>query len=554
MPVIPDLTPTSGEWRPAAPSVSAAMAPGLAMSSIGDGIQDVGSVLGQIGDRVQKVRDDDAFTTANLAIMEADAEHQVFRAKNPDPGTWEQNRIEGLAKVREKTQDLPISTDARRQLDTFLDTTEAKSRFETKVSVAQYEVTKARQNTANLDLEYRRNGNFDAALALQHDAQKNGVYSPADAAANREDIQQEKATWQAKQADKALYNLIAQDPAHWLETHKETPKDMDPVRYRNAQKYAQETLHQVTVETVASVRDGITTGDIRSPQDIDHFASHLRPAVREQLKQDYLVMADQREDAFRRTPEYQNLTIGKISGMMGDYQQEAGDADVQYVKMDSLIRTLPDGPARSELESRIKSVREGKQFQIKTTTDAAMAEVDKIAQSGRFGNLRASGIRQQTTASAIEAGLLQDREKLALAGLDDAQSRSIATADRHALLNAGVDPSLAGTNEGRTALFKTYYSSSSSKSQADPYLASAFAAIHTGSPHFQSTDPELEKTAEKEREQALQTYGRVKANLAQWIQLNPKASLKETNDHLYQLSSSEIRSTAASQAIGSPPI
>ena len=308
------------------------------------------------------------------------------------------------------------------------------------------------------------------------------------------------------------------------------------------------------METVDSIRDGITTGDIRSPQDIDHFASHLRPAVREQLKQDYLAMADQKEAAFRRTPEYQNLTIGKISGMMNDYQQEAGDAEVQYVKMDSLVRTLPESPARSELESRLKAVREGKQFQIRTTTDAAMAEVDKIAQSGRFGNLHATGIRQQSTASAIETGLLQDREKLALAGMDDIQSRAISTADRHALLNAGVDPSLAGTNEGRTALFKAYYIPGSSKNQPDPHLASAFHAIHTGSPHFQSTDPELEKSAEKERGQAQQTYGRVKANLAQWLRLTPTASMKEINEQIYQLTGNELRSTAASQAIGSPPL
>ena len=62
------------------------------------------------------------------------------------------------------------------------------------------------------------------------------------------------------------------------------------------------------------------------------------------------------------SPEYQQQTVGKVSAMLADYKPDSENFDSAFVQMDSLVRTLPPGAVRDELERRIKDVREEKFF------------------------------------------------------------------------------------------------------------------------------------------------------------------------------------------------
>lgn len=212
MPVIPDLKATGGEWRPAIPSVSAAMAPGLATSDLGQSITSASQDVAKVVDRMHQMRNEDALVQARSDVMDAQTAHTAFRSQNPDPATWEADIQQRYGTIREKYNAFKLTDEGRHQLDNSLTTWTADALNTTRVDALKYEATRTRQNIANLDLKYRKTGNFKAARELQDKAVEVGVYTKVEGQVNHEDISREEVEFHKKSNFQSLYSQINFDP------------------------------------------------------------------------------------------------------------------------------------------------------------------------------------------------------------------------------------------------------------------------------------------------------------------------------------------------------
>lgn len=527
MPIIPELTGVAGEWRPAAPDLNSAMAPGEAMARAGRSVASVAGPLLAVQDKLQGIRDEDGFNQARIAIGQAKANHEEFRVKNPDQSTWAANMDNELSTARETIKALSLSPAARQKLDSQFSLWEADSKTGVQVDAAKYEVTRARQNLTNLDLQYRNNGDFTSSKALYEGAASKGLLTPEEAAAHLGDLEQEAKTYQLKQADKQQRIAIAEDPAHWIESNKTRPEGMDALQFEQYRDFARGALRQRTGETVDAIRDGMASGDIRTVEDIDHFASDLRPSVRALLKNDLLDMADASEKARRATPEYQEQTVGKVSALLVDYQPTADDFDAKFVEMDSLARTLPEGAVKSELQRRIKDVRDGKTTEIKTHADSAMAALDEAYKAGRFGKLW-DGTVEMPTARVINDGFLSDAGKLKSLGLSEDQVKPILEAKK---------------DSERLAAFRALgpFWSLRQNVTADKFTQSAAEAILNEQTTVKYLSPEAEDAAISAKLEAQMKFGRAKSVLADWLRRNPTADEKAIEDKVFSIGGEETR-------------
>ena len=100
MPIIPDYTPSQGNWNPSAPDPSVAALPGAALAGIGRDALGAADDVTDVGLKIKAVRDQDGLNKARLAFAQAKARHSEFRMRNPDQTTWAGNLTAEIAGAR----------------------------------------------------------------------------------------------------------------------------------------------------------------------------------------------------------------------------------------------------------------------------------------------------------------------------------------------------------------------------------------------------------------------------------------------------------------------
>ncbi len=226
MPIIPDIpTQTGSNFQPVAPSVSAAMAPGRALQSVGGGIQDAASNVSAIAQRRQAETDLAAKNRLRLAMQKAADEHQLFREENPDESTWEKDIDERLSRVKEAAAKENTSRQARQELDMMVDGWDSQYRNGTKTDAIQHRRAINRTEQTQLVEAYRRANRFDDARTVMQEGVSAGLFDKVEFEADMVDLEShEKSVQEREIATK--YELGAEDdPVSAIEVLSAKGKD-----------------------------------------------------------------------------------------------------------------------------------------------------------------------------------------------------------------------------------------------------------------------------------------------------------------------------------------
>lgn len=362
---IPGLRPTLVNMPEMNPEKAAE--PGVALGELAKGISSLSDSFRELAPRIQETENTKQVLDTRKGFRDDHAALQQQLAKEPD-----------------KTKRLKLIEQyemaSRRRLDSPGVRPEVRARMEDERAehVDNVRITE----TANMLSQTSREayeavgGNIDTAF---EDNDGDGLRRTLATARGGNLISEQEeqdvlARFETKQVrDQAVRDLHA-DPGGWLERNPRAGGKKEPVETRNDRKLAYSLIRQETARTTAEVSDAILSGRITDKEQIGLMSGRLRPAARERLMGAF----DQLLDTERHeSPVYQNQTIGEISEMLSGYRPDADDADERYVRMDLLLRTLPEGPARAELQGGLDRARDGTSFVPETPEQAAMALLDR---------------------------------------------------------------------------------------------------------------------------------------------------------------------------------
>lgn len=530
IPETPDLQPT----RVNMPEMTGRAPQAAALGDLAKSISNVGDAFAAHADRIDRIDQAGRESQIRNQLSEAYANHQIELEKNPDPASYLPKTQEFLQQQQSLLDSSDISPETKARLGIHFDDFATRARIDAAQGAARLANQRAGLAFANELDSAKSTGDRRAFEDAKQRAIQAGVLLPEKAAALDQDFQRTVVH------NDNLAHINA-DPNGWLQenpTDKPLP-DYNPIEWQKLQDYAQQRLRSHTYDAASKIQDAIVEGKITTPEQIDQYAADLRPSAREELKITLLKNADAADKSLRASPEYQAQTVGQVSAMLADYQPASDDFDRQFVQMDALTRTLPEGAVKAELQRRIKDVRDGKLSEIKTHADSAMAALDAAYKGGRFGKL-SDGTAEMTTARVLNDGFLTDQTKLASLGLTPDQIKSVTTAG-----------SPAKQLEAFRSLGPTW--NQRQNITADPFTAAAAEALLNEKTTVSYLSPEAEDEAISARIAAETKYGNAKTKLAEFLKINPNATPEQIDQKVFEIGGEETRRQLSSGMFAPKP-
>jgi len=311
---------------------------------------------------------------------------------------------------------------------------------------------------------------------------------------------------------------IETDPAVWLNDNTNPLPGYDMAEWNRLRSHARSVERQVTYEQSANVMDRIITGHISRPEQIEQEAAMLRPTERAKLT-DFLASYQRAEaDNLRHNPDWQAEQIGRFNALLADYVPVTGDSpDMPGVELNAIVKAMPDGPRKDDMERRVRAVLDNQQAEAKTALDLQLAEVTAAAKRGQFDPPTAEP-EEFDTDRALRDGWLSEANVQNLQGLGYSQNQAeeiVAEPDLNKRRNKFRE--LWQQRENKEATGRPWdeavkdalldgRSTFTLEAGADPDELSANRALRTGKIEIQMRDwarqhPELARDPEKIRAQ-----------------------------------------------------
>lgn len=522
MPLPPTRYIDAGPGVPMADN-SSSMAQAKAYANMGSTIAALGESGMAMAGRIRKIEETGKMS-ALFANMEKDAaDFQISLMTREDTSAWPAEWRKRADKWRAEADKQGFSPEMKARFEeSFMDWDTRKSiSFETQAATKAVEIGRAR--ISNSMAFHMDQGNYESAQRDAGAALESGLINSAE----HEKLQNEIYS---RQRHDAMLQEIAEDPAGWLE---ENPADKPAQGYRpdkwsQLQNHAQGLMREQTTGDIDGVLDQIHGGNITNEDELKAAAGHLRPAVYARLRDQMLQIQGEDFKSLAHSPEYQQEVVGKVSTLLGDYNPDGKGFDESYVKIDALIRTLPEGSAiRTELSKNLRDKRDGATDRGGSNYELAVAAIDQAAKAGRFGPIKPD---LQKTAKAINDGFLRNATNLGKLGFSPEQ---IAEIDAPVPTKGG-DEERPPTDTERRHRFERLWEFRKGKITADAYALAVARAI---------VDQESEIPNRAEDDKVIQTerkIGEMKLKLEEWKRANPNASAKDFQDQLKRIGAGVI--------------
>jgi hypothetical protein len=518
---IPD-TPDLARTNSAPPTMDGRSPIADSIGNLAKSIGGIAATFAAKAEQIDKVDQAGKESEVHNQLAEAYAKHQQDLARDPDPASHLTKTNAFIDSQRELLKRDGLSETTRQRLNLWYGDFSTKAKIDAGERAARLTNQRAGLQFSNEFKAAKTAGDRTAYQDTRQRALDAGLLLPEKADALDQDFEQ------TVRHNESLAD-IASDPNAWLQ---ENPADKpapgyDMGSWSNLQSHAKQQLRAVTYDVTGKIQDGIVSGNITTPEQIDQLTPELRPAAREELKTALFQQLSAADKAARATPEYQAQTVGKVSALLADYTPASDSFDSDFVKIDSLTRTLPPGAVRDELERRVKDVREGKQTEIKTHADSANAALDAAFKAGRFGQ-PGDGTAEMPVARVINDGFLTDKTKLLSLGLTEDQVNAVASKEK---------------DSERLAAFRALAPAWSQRQNitADGFTAAAAEAILNEQTQVKYQSPEAIRTSAIGKVEAQMKFGRAKTQLAEWIKVNPNASATEIDDQVFKIAGAETR-------------
>lgn len=532
MAFIPDLpSDVPGRKAAVAPSLGAAMAQGRAAQNLAQGIADVGQVAQGYVDKQQEAQDLGVKSAASLAMQQALADHAIFREQTPEPEAWEADLSERVGAVRQNfmQETKRMSPYMRTQLEATFDGWTSEAINGTRLDAVKHRKAIDRSTTTQLTESYMRAGDFASARKIKEEA-RGKLFTPEEVDADLMDIDLEEKNWQSKQAFEKTQQDIAADPKGWLDglAAGEVGADLDPLTRERHRSFARQMFGTLQKETVESIREGMMSGKIRKPEDIDVMATDASETTRAILKGELQDLYDEEKKRARQTPEYQAKVVGEVSAQLLALDPEDSD---QAIQIDSLLRELPAGAVRTHYRSELDRKLKGEPDD-ESPLGLNLKLADEAFKAGWFKKTA----RAQSVPASIADGFLTDtRPGGSLLSLGLTQDEAEEIADQE-------------TDSARAKKFRELWKPTKAPNGVDALRLETAKAIRdnrTGS-KIEVEDPAA-AWAEK------QAYGRVRLEVIKWQRANPKATPQEIYEKMAELAAPGARDEFLDSAFDMAP-
>lgn len=512
---IPGLNPTQVDAPQVSPSVAAA--PAEALGSVASAIGSVSDAFAGIAARIQKTENARAESETRQTWLRGWSELQIQLQKEPDPAkhiSLTQDWLQQQKNTLDQPGLAPVVRDSLRlQFDDFA----------TRASIAAAEGA-AQLNTrrATLVLQQEqedgvRNMNLAQVERGVKTAVDNGIILPEE---GQKILRDSGHAIRRNQ----LLTQAAQDPASIIDGTR--PDDVNDLEWLDIQATARRAQANETANTSAEILDGIVTGNITTPEQIDELTPGLRPAARERLKLELADRASAETRALRASPGYQAATVAKVEEMLRDYTVEADGFDESFVEMATLVRSLPAGPARDELSRRLENARNEQVEVIETTADFHRQALRDMTAQGAFG----TGVRREPVAPLLPA--LANKEALVRRGFTAEQADEIVAAE---------------SAPERIARFRELSKARSGIDKSTPAERAFFDTVQKGDEGF------FEVTDLAAKEKARRAAGLAKIRLEEWLKLHPNATDEQGREALIRIARETALPGAVDSFLSAPP-
>lgn len=541
MPIIPNYDEMQrANYSPATPDVGTAMAPFRARQGIAQGIADAGDVFLQVRERTRQIEDNGSANRAALIWQKAEGEHRNFQLSNLDETTWAADLQAREKAARDEIGKLPMSAEARAEVMLRVDGWTQDARLKMEGGQQLQKRKRALTDYSNLTKGFVQVGKFEEARTATHEAVRMGTVVKEDGDSALMDIDQAEQDWQAKKAAEATQTVITKSPTAWMAQNPpdKLPEGVDAVTYARHQDFARNVLANLTQETTETIYDGMATGDVRTPEDIEQLGSDLRPAVREHLKQQLVQRSQAMDAAVKATPAYQNQAIGRASSLINGWDPTGEGFDADLAEITTLLSDIKDPGTKEALNAQLKEIREGKKRSLDTSQKLADDSLAQAFKANRFGIVDGTGMASMTTRAAVDDGLLSDPDKLARAGFSAEQVKKL-------------------TEEMPTAkrrvMFREEFSKRTGVDQLTEFERAAMLAVRDGKNEFSVVDPEAMDEAVTARIKAEEKYGAARVELMKFARAYPNASKADYEGEILRLAGEEARNSMRASTITPRP-
>jgi len=494
---IPDLNLVgSGPSLPRA-DASAAMAPGMALRSVAEGVTDVAAQLEAHNARILEVENARAITEIKTKARTAYANFQASLTEDHDYRTYQEKWESTMGQLRAEIDKGEYSGLVRDQASIFLEDFAGDTRIGVAAAMQRKAVERGKLAFSNA-FQSTVDGYNPMAGPPSMAPVEELLADQAWMLPEEKDMYRQK--FQDAASAKARIAEIHADPEDWMERHQDAG-DMDISQWYAMRQTAKELIGQRAVEAAMEAQDMIALGQLTNPDDVDDVFANLRPSARERIKEQIIKRNSAIEqagvEAKRNNPEYQQELVGTLIERIKGYDPDLNDFDAELVDIQMMIGEVREAPIREELEAQLARIRGTEETEIRTAQDLVLDQLDDAFDAKKIGIFTAG----QSVDSAIAAGLLEDRAKLEAAGFSPEQVEELTAVG------------LAGTK--RKALFQRLWPRRPGNSAAlPPYEQAAFEAIASGKEKFETID-------EAALAKARQAHGRARIELKRVMQAYP---------------------------------
>ena len=503
-------------------SPSAAAAPAEALGSVASAIGGVSDTFAGIADRIQRTENARAESETRQTWMAGWSDIQLQLQKEVDPAKHITLTRDWLASQR-GTLDAPDLAPVVRdrlllQFDDFA-TRATSSAAEGAFNLSTKRAGLALENELDAAQRTSNPAQLDRALATARD---NGILLPE----QEDKIRADFATTTRRNA---LLTEAAQDPAGFLDRYGKTPPDgVNAIEHQDFLSTARRAMSLETANASDQILDGIITGNITTPEQIDELTPGLRPAAKESLKRHLADRGDEKTRALKASPAYQASAVAKVGEMLSGWTVEMDGYDEAYVEMARIVRALPPGAVRDELGRNLEQSRSGQVKVIETAADYHRQSLDDLHDAGAFG----TGTKEQPVDKILADGILRDPAKLQRRGFTAEQAQQIAAAK---------------TDPERVTLFRELSKTRAGFDNSTEYERSALDAIQKGDKGLIQF-PDLAA-----KEKARRAYGLAKTKLEDWIKRHPDAKEEEGREALLRITGETAIPGMVDQILDAPP-
>lgn len=511
---LPGKGPVQGYQTSPEGSMAAAAAPWQALGGVGREVQQIGEQAADFAVKLQRIKNVEMANNLEIAANEEFSAFQNEILTNPDPSSWGpawEKRLEGLKKAH-----LPdgLAPEQRAMLGERFAEFSSRTGMKVLETATVTQIDQARRSFGNRIDQRLRMGDADGADAAADEMHSLGLIDePA-----RDKLKSEISR---KSTVSAIESAAQQDPAETKKLLREKNDDgtwanfpdIEPADRNRLDGVADESAREIAYQTVETFNNGRLDGSITRPEQIEQkfpgASATLKLRMKEDIERDIT-------DAQRRmvaTPEYQATVTGKVSAMLDSYSVEMVDFDAQFYEMDTMIRTLPEGPTKARLNDRLDKVRNNQLSEWKDSADEWREKFGDAYKSGAFG----LGVSRQPVQKIIADGILDDEAKLIGAGMSPEQAAAVKEAKP----------------EEKISTFRKNFKERAGFANDDETSRAALEVIASGNEGFVDyPDPVANQQAE-------QKYGKAVDEFERWYRVNKDADSKTIERKFYSLLSPE---------------